>query len=168
VSAGAKAELQGDPLDVVIDVEAGDWPPPVELEVLARRAVAASLGEMGIAPDGQPELGLTFTDDAHIAELNAEWRGKGGPTNVLSFPLAALRPGEQLPSMLGDIVIAFETVSREAQEQRKPFIDHLTHLVVHGLLHLLGYDHMDDNEAETMETLERRILEHLAIPDPYA
>lgn len=168
MSESAKAELPGDLLDLVIEIEVGDWPPAAELEALARRAVAASLTEIGVAAAGRPELGLTFTDDAHIAELNAQWRGKNGPTNVLSFPLVEIVPGAALPPMLGDIVIAQETVSREAQEQGKPFIDHLTHLVVHGLLHLLGYDHIDDNEADDMEALERRILEHLAIPDPYA
>ena len=112
-------------------------------------------------------FGMDLSDD-RIAELNRQWRGKSGPTNVLSFPLVELTPGAEMPPMLGDIVIAFETVAREAQEQEKPFVDHLTHLLVHGLLHLVGYDHMNDDEAETMEALERRILQRLAIPDPYA
>lgn len=163
-----KSAVLDDPLDLIVDIEAGDWPPRSELEALARRAVAASFAEIGFSAAHRPELSLTFTDDAHVAELNTRWRGRGGPTNVLSFPLIEIEPGAQLPPMLGDIVIALETVSREAEEQGKPLIDHLTHLVVHGLLHLLGYDHVDDDEAETMELVERRILRHLAIPDPYA
>lgn len=155
-------------LNLIVEVEAGDWPASDELQALARRAVDACFSKLDVSPPRQCELGLTFTDDAHIAALNAEWRSKQGPTNVLSFPVVEMRPGDALPPMLGDIAIAFETVSREAQEQGKPFIDHLTHLIVHGLLHLLGYDHIEDDEAEAMESLERRILRHLAIPDPYA
>ena len=155
-------------LDIAIDVEAADWPPVHELETILDRVVAACFVELGLDPVQPSELGVTFTDDAHIAELNRHWRSKDGATNVLSFPLVEIAPGTELPPMLGDIVIAFETVAREAREQEKPFIDHLTHLLAHGLLHLVGYDHMDDDEAETMEALERRILERLAIPDPYA
>jgi probable rRNA maturation factor len=168
VTAGGKAEPSTGPVDLVVEIEAGGWPPASELDALTRRAVAASFAELGLSPEPDPELSLTFTDDAHIASLNAQWRGKDSPTNVLSFPLIQVRPGVPLPPMLGDIVVAFETVSREAEDQGKPFIAHLTHLLVHGLLHLLGYDHVDDGEAETMESLERRILERLAIPDPYA
>jgi probable rRNA maturation factor len=168
VTVDENAERSAGPVELVVEIEAGAWPPVSELDALTRRAVAASFAELGLSPEPNPELSLTFTDDAHIASLNALWRGKDGPTNVLSFPLIQLRPGVPLPPMLGDIVVAFETVSREAEDQDKPFIAHLAHLLVHGLLHLLGYDHMDDDEAETMESLERRILERLAIPDPYA
>lgn len=156
------------PLEIALEVEAGDWPPEGELDAVLQRVAEACLAELDVAATQPPELGVTFTDDDRIAELNRQWRGKSGPTNVLSFPLVELTPGAEMPPMLGDIVIAFETVAREAQEQEKPFIDHLTHLLVHGLLHLVGYDHMNDDEAETMEALERRILERLAIPDPYA
>lgn len=155
-------------LDIALEVEAGDWPAEGELEAVLQRVADACLAELNVAALQPPELGVTFTDDDCIAELNRQWRGRAGPTNVLSFPLVELTPGAEMPPMLGDIVIAFETVAREAQEQEKPFIDHLTHLLVHGLLHLVGYDHMNDDEAETMEALERRILERLAIPDPYA
>lgn len=155
-------------LDIALEVEAGDWPAEGELEAVLQRVADACLGELNVAVLRPPELGVTFTDDDCMAELNRQWRGRAGPTNVLSFPLVELTPGAEMPPMLGDIVIAFETVAREAQEQEKPFIDHLAHLLVHGLLHLVGYDHMNDDEAETMEALERRILERLAIPDPYA
>ncbi len=168
MNAAKKAQATAAWLDLIVEIEAGDWPAAQELEVLARRATEACLAEVEFSAPPHSELGLTFTDDAHIAALNGEWRGKDRATNVLSFPLAELRPGDALPALLGDIVFGFETVSREAQEQGKPFIDHLTHLVVHGLLHLLGHDHIEDEEAETMEALERRILQHLAIPDPYA
>lgn len=168
MNAATKAKATAAWLDLIVEIEAGDWPAAKELEALTRRAAEACFAELGISAPDHSELGVTLTDDAHIAALNGEWRGKDRATNVLSFPLAELRPGDPLPAMLGDIVLGFETVSREAQEQGKPFIDHLTHLVVHGLLHLIGHDHMEDEEAETMEALERRILQHLAIPDPYA
>jgi probable rRNA maturation factor len=168
MTAPAKARRLDSLLDFAIEIEAGDWPPAADLESLARRAVSATLAQCAILPARRSELGLTFTDDANIAVLNGEWRGKASPTNVLSFPVVAMRPGDPLPELLGDIVLAFETVEREAREQGKPFVNHLTHLLVHGLLHLLGHDHMIDEAAHEMETLERRILERLAIPDPYA
>ena len=100
--------------------------------------------------------------------LNREWRGKNTPTNVLSFP--APRPGKNrsAPPYIGDIVIAYQTVAREAVAEGKPFNHHLAHLAVHGFLHLLGYDHENDRDAQTMERLERKILKRLAVPDPYA
>ncbi len=101
--------------------------------------------------------------------LNAGWRGKDKPTNVLSFPASpAAAPGAALPPMLGDIVLAAETVFGEAALDGKPVEHHLSHLIVHGLLHLLGYDHETDGQAEAMEAVERRALARLAIPDPYA
>jgi len=117
---------------------------------------------------GSSELSLVFSDDAAIRKLNAGWRGKDKPTNVLSFPAFSWRRGDPLPPMLGDIAIAAETVRKEADLEGKPFEHHLTHLIVHGFLHLLGYDHETNGEAEEMEGVERRILAALAIPDPYA
>lgn len=152
-------------IDIDISAEAGDWAGEEYLRQTAARAVEASLAELGLA--GDSELSLLFTDDAHIRVLNREWRGKDKPTNVLSFPAFDVAPGDPLPAMLGDIVLAYETVSSEAVLEHKPFDHHVTHLVVHGLLHLLGYDHETDEEAEEMEGLERRVLERLAIPDPY-
>ena len=102
------------------------------------------------------------------AEEVAEWRDKDKATNVLSFPAFPLEPGGMPGPMLGDIVIARETVEREALELEKSFEDHLTHLLVHGFLHLFGYDHMDEEEAEEMESLETRILAVLGLSDPYA
>nr|WP_295461559.1 rRNA maturation RNase YbeY [Mesorhizobium sp.] len=154
-------------LDIDISVEAGDWPPEAELEALVGRAATALLAELGIV--GSPsELSVLFTDDAQIRALNAQWRDKDKATNVLSFPAFPVAPGNELPPMLGDIVLAAETVRAESVLESKSFDHHLTHLVVHGLLHLLGYDHETDDDAEEMEALERRILARLAIADPYA
>ena len=155
-------------LDVDLIVEAGAWPPESELRALAERAVAAAFSELGAAGGVSSELSLVFTDDAHIRVLNAGWRGKDKPTNVLSFPAFPPVKGGGLPPMLGDIVLAAETVAGEAEVEGKPLADHITHLVVHGLLHLLGHDHETEMEAEEMEALERAALARLAIPDPYA
>ncbi|TWG92405.1 putative rRNA maturation factor [Mesorhizobium sp. J18] len=149
-------------------IEAGDWPEPEGLYALAGRAIHAAAREAGAALPEGAEVSIVFTDDAHIRGLNAEWRGKDKPTNVLSFPAGPTLPGSVQPPILGDIVLARETILREAQEQAKPVEDHLSHLVVHGFLHLLGYDHETDDEAEAMEALERQILQGLAIADPYA
>ena len=115
-------------------------------------------------PDGT-EVSLLFTDDAQVQALNKQWRDRDKPTNVLSFA-ANEGSGPQTP-MLGDIVLAHETIAREAIEQGKTFDDHLTHLIIHGFLHLIGFDHIDDDEAETMEQLEREICASLGIADPY-
>jgi probable rRNA maturation factor len=154
-------------IDIDIAIEAGNWPDEDVLRALAEGAVAAAIHELGVLPGATTELSLLFTDDAHIQVLNREWRGKDKPTNVLSFPAFDVAPGDPLPAMLGDIVIAQETVSAEAALDGKPFEHHLSHLIVHGLLHLIGHDHEDDDEAEEMEALERRSLARLAIPDPY-
>jgi probable rRNA maturation factor len=111
---------------------------------------------------------VVLTDDAAMRRLNAKWRDKDKPTNVLSFPAFPLKPGAPLPPMLGDIVLAEETVSREAELADKPLDHHITHLIVHGFLHLVGHDHENEAEAGIMEELERRALARLAIPDPYA
>lgn len=148
-------------------IEAGDWPAEAVLEALCARALHATLGEVGV-PAAEAELSILFADDAHVRTLNRDWRGIDKPTNVLSFPAFDLAPGDPLPPLLGDVALAFETVRDEAARDRKSFEDHLSHLVVHGLLHLLGHDHEEEGEAEAMEALERRILSRLAIADPYA
>jgi probable rRNA maturation factor len=154
------------PVEIDLFVEAGAWPDEAELLRLAERAVSATLAETGTK--GASELSLVFSDDAHVQALNAGWRGKDRPTNVLSFPAFPPSRGSQMPPMLGDIVLASETVARESELENKPLAHHITHLVIHGLLHLLGHDHIVDMEAEEMETLERAALARLAIPDPYA
>ena len=153
------------PVDIDIFVEAGDWPAEAELARLVDRAVVAAFVETGVS--GASELSIVFSDDAHIQTLNAQWRGKDKPTNVLSFPAFSFVKGDPIPPMLGDIVLAAETVAREAALEDKPLANHITHLVIHGLLHLLGHDHETDVEAEEMEAIERRALARLAIPDPY-
>jgi probable rRNA maturation factor len=154
-------------LSIDILVEAGTWPARRPLRKLVETAVKATLAE--VAAQGEAaELSVLFSDDEHIQQLNNEWRGKDKPTNVLSFPAFPVAVGDRLPPMLGDIVLAAETVAREAELENKPLEHHLTHLVVHGTLHLLGHDHEEESEAEEMEAIERRVLARLAIPDPYA
>ncbi|MDI7864719.1 rRNA maturation RNase YbeY [Rhizobiaceae bacterium n13] len=160
-------------LDIQISIEDADWPAEPVLGETAERvlkAAAAYLAENETQPfPPMPvEVSLVFTDDASIREINAEWRDQDKPTNVLSFPAFPLVPGGKPGPMLGDIVIARETVAREAVELDKNFDEHLTHLLVHGFLHLFGYDHMDREEAEKMESLETRILATLGLSDPYA
>ncbi len=132
---------------------------------LARETIAACVAESGF--DAQTELCLRLTDDAEVQELNAKWRGLDRPTNVLSFPAAPAQSAAAAP-VLGDIVLAFETVAREARENDAPLADHYRHLVAHGFLHLIGYDHQTDEEAELMEDLEKRALARLGVADPYA
>jgi probable rRNA maturation factor len=152
----------------VLSIEGGDWQDEAALQILVSGALNAASAELGLSTGNPSEVSLLFTDDATIKELNAQWRAKDKPTNVLSFPAFPLKPGMALMPLLGDIVLAFETVQSEAKQEQKPFENHVSHLVVHGLLHLLGYDHETDADADEMEGLERKILARLAIPDPYA
>jgi len=151
-------------LDLV--VEAGGWAALGEVEALAERAVTAALAVASDAPRKPIEISVLLADDATIRELNREWRGKDKPTNVLSFP-APEQPGVPGPRHLGDLALAFETLEREARDEDKPLADHATHLIVHGTLHLLGYDHETTGEAEIMEALEVKALARLGIADPY-
>jgi probable rRNA maturation factor len=163
-------------VDVVIEDER--WT-ALGLEPLAWRAVQATLAHLQL-----PEIGFTLAvmgcDDARIATLNAEFRGKETPTNVLSWPawdLAADDDGgapdapeqgsAEDPESLGDIAIAYDTCAREAEAAGKPLADHVTHLIVHGLLHCLGYDHIREGDAALMEGTEVRILASLGLSDPY-
>ncbi len=151
--------------DIAIAIEGGDWPDEPALDALLKAAAEAVEKTLGEDFSGR-ELSLLFTDDAEIGGLNADWRGKPKPTNVLSFP-AAMMPGADAPP-LGDIAFGYETVRREAEEADLTMADHISHLFVHGLLHLLGYDHEVTAEAEAMERLEVAILARLGIADPYA
>jgi probable rRNA maturation factor len=155
-------------IEVDILVEAGDWPTEEHLAALATAAIDAAIAEAKVAARQPSELSLVFTDDSQIRTLNAGWRGKDKPTNVLSFPAFPTKIGDMLPPMLGDIILAAETVAKEAVLEGKPLDHHISHLIVHGLLHLIGHDHETSEEAEVMETLERHALARLAIPDPYA
>jgi probable rRNA maturation factor len=113
------------------------------------------------------ELSIVLADDMLLRELNGKWRGIDKPTNVLAFAAESGETPADAPRLLGDVVIAFETVAREAEAQGKPLAHHLRHLIVHGVLHLLGWDHEEQAEAERMEALEVAILRHLEVPDPY-
>jgi probable rRNA maturation factor len=160
-------------LDIQISVEDEGWPDEPALAAMADK-VLETAAEFLAKNEEQPfpkmpvEVSLVFTNDAEIKEINAEWRDQDKPTNVLSFPAFPLEPGGMPGPMLGDIVVARETVEREAVDLDKSFSDHLTHLLVHGFLHLFGYDHMEKDEAEEMEALETRILAVLGLSDPYA
>jgi probable rRNA maturation factor len=152
---------------------------PYDLDALAPRVWAAALEDLGLEPT-QFTISLLACDDARIATLNAEFRGKPTPTNVLSWPSeqrAAASPGEMPhlprpnpvgpPSELGDIAIAYGVVAREAEAAGRSFEHHLMHLLVHGCLHLLGFDHIHDADGDLMEGWETRILASLGVPDPY-
>ncbi|MBT5572333.1 MAG: rRNA maturation RNase YbeY [Alphaproteobacteria bacterium] len=142
---------------------AADIPEP---EDMIDGAVRAALAACEYA--AAVEVGVRLTSDAEIRELNRDWRGQDKATNVLSFALddEGLSGLPVIP--LGDVVLAFDTCAREAAEENKPIAHHLSHLVVHGTLHLLGYDHEVAEDAELMEATEQRILQGLGVPDPYA
>jgi probable rRNA maturation factor len=155
---------------VEVLVVADCWQAEPDAEAVIHRAIATA-AELLAADVGDGELAVMLTDDAGIRTLNRNWRGIDKPTNVLSFP--ALQPSGRRgpadpPRMLGDIAIAYETTRKEADEEQKPFDHHLGHLAIHGFLHLAGHDHENDEQAETMEELERVILSQLGIADPYA
>lgn len=149
-----------------IDIEIGSWSEVPALEDLAQRAAQAALASVPGADAGPVAATLLLTGDREVAELNRQWRGQDRPTNVLSFPasLPAI-PGE--PRQLGDIALAYETVAREAADESKTVADHAAHLIVHGVLHLLGQDHATDGEADTMERIEVAALSSLGIANPY-
>jgi len=143
-----------------IDLEDAAWTGALaDAEALVRRAAEATLASEGAVGEG---LSLLLTDDETIAELNRRFRQQDRPTNVLSFP-APQNPER----FLGDVALAYGVCAREAQEQGKPLAHHLQHLVAHGVLHLLGYDHETDAQADEMEGLERAVLAGLGVPDPY-
>lgn len=162
-------------LDLMLDSDE-EWDSSTDWAALAEAAARAAIAESaypGLAEIARPvELSVVLTSDAEVHALNAEWRGKDKPTNVLSFPQVepeeledADGPGPEL--MLGDIVLALETCTREAAEKALPLKDHAAHLMVHGTLHLLGYDHLEDSTAEDMEARETRALARLGIGNPY-
>lgn len=162
------------PITIELTIEAGDWGEEATVRAEIERAISAAteVGRFDLPP--YAELSVVLTDDAHIRALNRTWRGKDKPTNVLSFPAGEQHEAEisddyaDPPLLLGDIVVARETLVREAEEEEKSVADHFTHLLVHGFVHLMGYDHEDDAEAEEMEALEAEILAHLGIANPYA
>lgn len=151
-------------------IEAGDWPTLEILETIVDTTFAAIIHNQSFygalkVVDGS-EVSLLFTDDSHIRAINSKFRGQAKPTNVLSFPQQEA-DCDVFGPYLGDIVLAFETIFREAALEKKDFKHHLQHLLVHGFLHLVGYDHETDDEAVAMESLETDILRDLEIDDPY-
>ncbi|NDW04586.1 rRNA maturation RNase YbeY [Jiella pacifica] len=157
-------------LTVAIAVEDEAWTDAFgqeELAALTRRALAAAARHLELPGAIETEISVTYSNDATVAEANRAWRGKDRPTNILSFPMVQLEPGELPGPLAGDLLLAFETVAREASAEDKPLADHIGHLLVHGFLHLMGYDHIEDDEAAAMEMTEIAILAGLGIPDPY-
>jgi probable rRNA maturation factor len=151
-------------------VTADCWQAEPGAAAVIHRAIGLA-AEIVDADTADAELAVMLTDDAGIRTLNKNWRGIDKPTNVLSFPAlppVGARGPDDPPPMLGDIAIAYETMRREADDEAKPFDHHLSHLAVHGFLHLVGYDHENNDDAEAMEALEREVLAQLGIPDPYA
>ena len=162
-------------MSVDVVVEDRRWA-DVDIDALAQRATDAVLDRLGLEPSVF-EIALLACDDARIAALNADFRGKATPTNVLSWPSdergarmageMPLTPDPMMDTELGDIAIAYDTCAAEAEAAGKPFVDHCLHLLVHGMLHLLGYDHERDLDATLMEGLEAEILGKMGLDDPY-
>lgn len=151
-------------MDLKIDVEDGRWTAITDLEKKLQSAAMAVAGRRAFTG----EINLILVDDAVMQELNATWRGKNKPTNVLSFPAPVgltMPPGEKAP--LGDIAMSYDTLAAEATRDHKSLSDHMVHLFIHGLLHLLGHDHETEAEALEMEALEVEILAGLGIANPY-
>ncbi|MCE7030271.1 rRNA maturation RNase YbeY [Jiella avicenniae] len=157
-------------LTVVIGIADEAWSDAfgdADLVALTHRALAAAARHLALPDAIETEVSVTFADDATVAEANRAWRGKDRPTNILSFPMVQLAPGALPGPLAGDLLLAFETLAREAAAEDKPLADHLTHLLVHGFLHLMGHDHVEEDEAAAMEATEIAILAGLGIADPY-
>jgi probable rRNA maturation factor len=164
-------------LEVELD-QSDDWNGDQDWQKLADTAVKAAFavsshGDLASAPFTL-SLSISLSTDAEVQTLNAQWRGKDKPTNVLSFPmldaseLGALANTDDGEVLLGDMILAFETCQAEAEEKAIPLAHHVTHLIVHGTLHLLGLDHIDDMQAEHMEALEVKALASLGLANPYS
>ncbi len=161
----AAATLAGIAIDTVVEAEG--WGEEGQLVALAERAVEAAMARTGAPLAARAEMAVVFTDDARMRALNRRHRNRDAPTNVLSFPAGPPLSGRFGP-LLGDIVLARETVTREAAERGVVIADHATHLIIHGFLHLLGYDHQSEEQAVVMEGLETLIMKDLGLSDPYA
>jgi probable rRNA maturation factor len=151
-------------IQIEISIECEGWRELPSLEALVAESLQAALEESGDVLAEGAEISLLFCDDARIRKLNREFRGLDKSTNVLSFPTLDLL--ETAP-FIGDIAVAYETVARESEEQGRSLDQHSRHMIVHGFLHLLGYDHEDEDEAEAMEALEVRVLDRLGVENPY-
>ena len=150
-------------LHIDLRIESPLWDGQPLAENTVRNSVLAAAAALSTAGG---EVSIVLTDDSAIRSLNRNWRGIDKPTNVLSFPVSGPDTGEGARPF-GDIVIAFETLERECSDENRDFLHHLAHLAVHGFLHLNGYDHQTDAQAEAMERLESKIMARLNMPDPY-
>lgn len=167
-ASGRGPEWDDLPINVDMLVEAGAWETAGDVEAMVRDAMEAVLAELGNRVPQGAELSIVLTDDIAIRKLNAGWRLRDKATNVLSFPASPIAGGVPLSPMLGDVVLGWETVDKEARVDGKPLRHHIIHLLIHGFLHLVGHDHEDEDQAAEMEGIERAALARLAIPDPYA
>jgi probable rRNA maturation factor len=154
-------------VETALELRAPAWAAALpDVEAICRRAAAAAHAAAAMPPG---EISLVLADDAFIRALNRDHRGHDRATDVLSFPqLDGRAPDAAAPALLGDVVVAYETAARDAKAAGAPLSDHLSHLIIHGILHLAGHDHEDEAEAEVMENLERTALARLGIADPYA
>ena len=160
-----RAASTGVKLEVEIVRHGDAWAPAQVTDAVLKQAARATILAAPRLPHGTYQVTIVLTDDAEMRNLNRTWRGKDAATNVLSFPVD---DGIGEPGLLGDVVLAYETTLEEARQQNIALQDHVSHLVVHGVLHLLGFDHAEDEAAERMENLERTALASLGIADPYA
>jgi probable rRNA maturation factor len=157
------AERRAAALQIDIQTQSPLWEAQPLAGKTVRDAVIAAASALSTAGG---EVSIVLTNDSSIRALNRDWRGIDKPTNVLSFPAAGQKSGEDA-RLLGDIIIAYETLERECDDENRIFLHHLAHLAVHGFLHLIGYDHETDTKAEEMEGLESKIMTRLNMPDPY-
>lgn len=156
-------ERRTSPPQVDIQTQSPLWEAQPMAAQIVHDAIATAASELSTAGG---EVSIVLTDDSAIAKLNRDWRGIDRPTNVLSFPASDHKAGEGV-RLLGDIVIAYQTLERECEDENRAFLHHLAHLTIHGFLHLSGYDHQTDTQAEEMEALESKIMLRLNMPDPY-
>jgi probable rRNA maturation factor len=160
-----RAASPGVKLEVEVVRHGDAWAPAQVTDVMLEQAARAALLAAPLLPHDTYQVAIVLTGDEEMRALNRTWRGKDAATNVLSFPAD---DGVNEPRFLGDVVLAYETTLKEAREQNIALQDHVSHLVVHGVLHLLGFDHAEDEAAERMESLERTALASLGVADPYA
>ncbi|MEE9317624.1 MAG: rRNA maturation RNase YbeY [Rhodospirillales bacterium] len=170
----AKAKSNSSPggLEIDVSLSSPQWAQALPgAEALSREAAIAAFQACRPGP-GPMEVSIVLADDAFVRNLNRDYRDQDKPTNVLSFPAleeeAKTKPPADAPQLLGDVVVAYETTAAEARDQGKPLGDHLSHLVIHGMLHLLGHDHQTASQANEMEKLEIDVLAGLEIANPYA
>jgi len=164
-SPGIAAPLASQRFAIDVVRHADAWAEAGITDAMLERAGQAALTAVSDRPLSDYEIAVLLTDDAEMRTLNRTWRGKDAPTNVLSFPADETQGGTKF---VGDVVLAYETAWKEAREDNLTFPDHVSHLIVHGVLHLLGLDHAADSDAERMEAIERKALGALGIADPYA